>query len=160
MDSPLATSGVDSIGFFELSPLPNRTEVYIKSSYFPIGVYTCIIFQEYHIIVDTNLPSHFYRFTRPELSVSGSEDTHITVTFIVEVSSVWCACRVRTPPCHCSCSLAGYQVQRGAQSWVTCRSCHCHYCHLCSSQLQQGIKHSPMMKCVSTLYMIVHMPVL
>jgi hypothetical protein len=65
MDSPLATSGVDSIGFFELSPLPNRTE-------------------EYHIIVDTNLPSHFYRFTRPELSVSGSEDTHITVTFIVE----------------------------------------------------------------------------
>lgn len=65
MDSPLITSGVDSIGFFELSPLPVRTE-------------------EYHIIVDTNLPSHFYRFTRPELSVSGSEDTHITVNFSVE----------------------------------------------------------------------------
>lgn len=27
MDSPLVTSGVDSIGFFELSPLPSRSEV-------------------------------------------------------------------------------------------------------------------------------------
>lgn len=29
MDSPLITSGVDNIGFFELSPLPVRIEVYI-----------------------------------------------------------------------------------------------------------------------------------
>lgn len=27
MDSPLVTSAVDIIGFFELSPLPNRSEV-------------------------------------------------------------------------------------------------------------------------------------
>ncbi|CAI8042447.1 Nodal modulator 1 [Geodia barretti] len=46
MESPLTTAGVNSIGFFDLTPLPNRSE-------------------DYYIILDTNLPSHFYQFTRP-----------------------------------------------------------------------------------------------
>lgn len=45
----------------------------------------CVL-QDYYIILDTNLPSHFYRFTRPEASVSGSEDSHITLTFNVQVT--------------------------------------------------------------------------
>ena len=44
----------------------------------------CVL-QDYYIILDTNLPSHFYRFTRPEASIPGSEDSHITLTFNVQV---------------------------------------------------------------------------
>lgn len=65
MDNPITTAGIDSIGFFDLPPLPNRPE-------------------DYYIILDTNLPSHFYRFTRPEASVAGNMDSHITITFNIQ----------------------------------------------------------------------------
>jgi hypothetical protein len=65
METPLTTAGVNSIGFFDVTPLPNRSE-------------------DYYIILDTNLPSHFYQFTRPEASLPGSQDSHITLTFSVQ----------------------------------------------------------------------------
>ena len=49
-------------------------------------VYITLCFvQDYYIAIETNLPSHFYRYTRPEMNTSGSEDSHITVTFPIQV---------------------------------------------------------------------------
>ena len=53
-----------------------------------LSLYCVVSMQDYYIVLDTNLPSHFYRFTRPEATVPGSEDFHITLTFNVEV----CVC--------------------------------------------------------------------
>ena len=36
MESPLVNSGVDSIGFFELPPLANRTEVHVHVHVIPV----------------------------------------------------------------------------------------------------------------------------
>ena len=35
MESPLTAAGVDSIGFFDLSPLPNRSEVLLTYNTLP-----------------------------------------------------------------------------------------------------------------------------
>ena len=85
--SPLELIALGSLNFHH-SPTEQR---YIHNILVHVHVvYKWLFCQDYHAVVDTNLPSHFYRFTRPELSVSGCEDTHITVDINVEISTLCC----------------------------------------------------------------------